>query len=583
MHPILEQSRRRLLQLKRSFATIIGYVALSLLIFVMLAIMFALLFSAGSTAPRSSLEHGSAIESFSLIPGPTQPDMFIPMVLPQAMAVVESIEARFPSQKSIEARFPIQKSIEARFPSQKPGFPLWKVFESDNDLQDSILSGEAERPYSLGYLVAPCNTSALPCVSAYTRNGCPRSNNRTCTRLHSATDYQAFVPLYSGFIEKEIKMAFWTYPETYCQPPNCGGSSNNNNQEGVALMWMLIGPIMLVSAFMFTIPTICVLCTIDLQAKRYFEKLGLSKVNYWAGNLVVDASIHIVLSLLLILIALAAGMSPLTSQIGPLIVILLIYSFVAPFFGYVISFAFKSPLPAYLMSLLIVFGVFGITTLPSFMLPLVSSSSQPGNGGPVGLAVFNTTMAVILDYGAGALSPMAALMGPLMLMGATPERTAFSSPLWWGAILVMLVHAVLVIGALILAEHVRLFGCRRAPKRSILNDNDVESSQSSLLHVKNLKKTFKGGKVALDGVDLVVPRNCGTFTMLGPNGAGKTTLFSIISGDVLPTEGTASINGNECFFDRHAVWKNTSFVEQFDVSYCIKSVFLNLKFDHFKG
>jgi ABC-2 type transport system ATP-binding protein len=47
---------------------------------------------------------------------------------------------------------------------------------------------------------------------------------------------------------------------------------------------------------------------------------------------------------------------------------------------------------------------------------------------------------------------------------------------------------------------------------------------------------------ALDNVNLTVERG-NTFGLLGPNGAGKTTLVKLLSTLVLPTSGTATVNG----------------------------------------
>lgn len=48
------------------------------------------------------------------------------------------------------------------------------------------------------------------------------------------------------------------------------------------------------------------------------------------------------------------------------------------------------------------------------------------------------------------------------------------------------------------------------------------------------------GLVALDGVDLAIPRGS-IFGLLGPNGAGKSTLINILAGLVIKTDGTARI------------------------------------------
>ncbi|MDP1028684.1 ABC transporter ATP-binding protein [Sphingomonas sp. KR1UV-12] len=62
------------------------------------------------------------------------------------------------------------------------------------------------------------------------------------------------------------------------------------------------------------------------------------------------------------------------------------------------------------------------------------------------------------------------------------------------------------------------------------------------ISITGLCKTYAGGKRALDGVNLTVPRGQ-IFGLLGPNGAGKSTLINILAGLVNKTEGSASIWG----------------------------------------
>jgi ABC-2 type transport system ATP-binding protein len=66
--------------------------------------------------------------------------------------------------------------------------------------------------------------------------------------------------------------------------------------------------------------------------------------------------------------------------------------------------------------------------------------------------------------------------------------------------------------------------------------------------IRDLQKTYKGGKRALDGVSIDVPRG-EIFGLLGPNGAGKSTMINILAGLVNKTAGTASIWGFD--IDRH--------------------------------
>jgi ABC-2 type transport system ATP-binding protein len=60
--------------------------------------------------------------------------------------------------------------------------------------------------------------------------------------------------------------------------------------------------------------------------------------------------------------------------------------------------------------------------------------------------------------------------------------------------------------------------------------------------IDNLQKTYAGGKRALDGITLEVPRGL-IFGLLGPNGAGKSTLINILAGLVTKSGGSATIWG----------------------------------------
>ncbi|HET8615198.1 MAG TPA: ABC transporter ATP-binding protein [Actinomycetales bacterium] len=57
-----------------------------------------------------------------------------------------------------------------------------------------------------------------------------------------------------------------------------------------------------------------------------------------------------------------------------------------------------------------------------------------------------------------------------------------------------------------------------------------------------LTKRFRGGQVAVDAIDLDVPRGA-VYGFLGPNGSGKTTTIRMLLGLVRPTGGTHTLLG----------------------------------------
>ncbi len=62
------------------------------------------------------------------------------------------------------------------------------------------------------------------------------------------------------------------------------------------------------------------------------------------------------------------------------------------------------------------------------------------------------------------------------------------------------------------------------------------------ISLRGLTKTYAGGKQALKGIDLDIPRGS-IFGLLGPNGAGKSTTINILAGLVNKTTGSARIWG----------------------------------------
>lgn len=74
-----------------------------------------------------------------------------------------------------------------------------------------------------------------------------------------------------------------------------------------------------------------------------------------------------------------------------------------------------------------------------------------------------------------------------------------------------------------------------------------------MIEIKSLTKKF-GKLIAVDNVSLTIDNNkC--FALLGLNGAGKTTLINILTTVILPTSGTAVIDGYDLLKDTGEIKK----------------------------
>lgn len=65
-----------------------------------------------------------------------------------------------------------------------------------------------------------------------------------------------------------------------------------------------------------------------------------------------------------------------------------------------------------------------------------------------------------------------------------------------------------------------------------------------MLHIENLRKVYRGGKIAVDNLTLDIKK--GEFiAFIGTSGSGKTTALRMLNRMVEPTSGTISIDGKE--------------------------------------
>jgi len=70
----------------------------------------------------------------------------------------------------------------------------------------------------------------------------------------------------------------------------------------------------------------------------------------------------------------------------------------------------------------------------------------------------------------------------------------------------------------------------------------ADPERGAAVSTRGLSKRFRSGQVAVDDIDLHVPRGA-VFGFLGPNGSGKTTTLRMLVGLVAPTAGEVQLLG----------------------------------------
>jgi ABC-type multidrug transport system ATPase subunit len=90
--------------------------------------------------------------------------------------------------------------------------------------------------------------------------------------------------------------------------------------------------------------------------------------------------------------------------------------------------------------------------------------------------------------------------------------------------------------------------------------SDATASTPAVIVANGVRHVYRGGTVALDGVDLEI--GTGLFGLLGPNGAGKSTFMRILCTLLVPTDGRVTVAGHDIVRDRMSVRRVIGYLPQ---------------------
>jgi len=252
-------------------------------------------------------------------------------------------------------------------------------------------------------------------------------------------------------------------------------------------------------------------------------------------------------------------------------------------FTYCISYFFKSHSTAQTMTLVFNLGCL-VLLLASYVMHLIPSTCDVDASLRF---VFRLIPGFALGNGLLQLAVLQELpflendCGRLPLEQAILQKfTAWSLPAAGYSVLFMALEAVFYFALAIAIDmglsypwlRAKLLPDKDHPETIPDDDSDVIAeakrvnagkTDNEIVIVDKLRKVYGGGKTAVRNLSFgLPPGEC--FGFLGINGAGKTTTMKILTGDIVPTSGTARLGGYDILHQQQEVRRLVGYCPQFD-------------------
>ena len=344
----------------------------------------------------------------------------------------------------------------------------------------------------------------------------------------------------------------------------------------------------------FIPPTFAVSIVKERETGAMHQQLisGVSIASYWLSTYAWDVANYLVPYSIFLILMSGFGITDLISgQAGSATAMLLLtYGLSVAPFTYVMSFAFSSHSNA--QTFVLVFNLLAVILLiASFVMQQIIQSGVCAADARL-VFLYRLFPGFALGQGLLRLSLIKTL--PFLLTGCGTVPTSqligkvyapFDLEVTGYPILYMLLSAVAYLALAVLIEtllsnpsaRARLWPDREPPAGRAAGGEEAEDedvaaeaarvdaggASGEVVVFKHLRKVYGGAKVAVR--DLTLGIKAGeTFGLLGINGAGKTTSLKCLSGDVLPTRGTASVSGYDILREQPSVRRLLGYCPQFD-------------------
>lgn len=329
------------------------------------------------------------------------------------------------------------------------------------------------------------------------------------------------------------------------------------------------------------------------KAKHLQFVSGVDAFSYWFATYTWDFVNYLIPALLIIILFAAFQVESFQDELGVVFLMLVLFGLCVLPFTYCLSFVFTSPLIAYAVTvfMLSIVSMGMLITVFVLQLPSLESEKEAEICHYIFMVLPTYTLAYSLidqntNYATRKLCTESAIV---QAKCAQDNITYTANALDWerpgiGQMALYMFLEGLLLFSLVLFIEVKFFlggflkksdGTSQSQKRAqededvqnqraCINEMTPEAIQKQSVVLKDLTKVYGGTNVtAVDHLCLGIPRGeC--FGLLGINGAGKTTTFSMLTGDLSITKGTAYLDGFNIQTHLRQVQQRIGYCPQFD-------------------
>ncbi|KAF1336800.1 Abc transporter a family member 1, partial [Globisporangium splendens] len=428
------------------------------------------------------------------------------------------------------------------------------------------------------------------------------------TASHSA-------PIFKALIDQAIYRFFASNTSDQASSGTVNLIVNNHplplSASAKALMGSIIAfssCILIVIAFTFYPASIVTFLAKERQpehnAKHQQLISGVSLSAFWLSNYLWDLMVYIVpFASAILLIKLfdipamtgSSDCNSCTSSTFPAVVILfLLFGLAVCPFTYCLSYMFKEHASAQTYTIMINFIIGVVLMVISFILDVIESTKSVND-----VLVFFWRFSPLFNLGNGLMNLVLA-EAKAVLNSTGKKNDPFSTDVM-GFELIYLALLTIIFGTLAVGIDYALtfpqIKNMTAGDHSVDNENHVDDidvqkeaqrvasggADGDMIKLHNLRKVYKGGKAAVRNLSFGLKRGeC--FGFLGINGAGKTTTMKMLTGDVVPSSGSATLSGFDILTQQIEVRRQIGYCPQFDALFDLLTVREHLElFARIKG